>query len=190
MNPRVGEIIRVRGYEGILMLVTETTEQLTHDAFGFVSQHILYTCQNIDNYKQVELVFCEDIISVEVLAEDSNEFIDKRVKGEQKPYIESKRTLSEYYTKDSAKKEPIKTARMRTPREEARIKKEEAQEYVDYLLDRYAMLGNLEEILGADGEWQEEMKMIRDEFHTKSAELSEEGEAEDERRPQIEGNAE
>lgn len=181
----IGEIIRVRGFDGILFLVEEWTEEIAHEADGTEEATVTYTCRNIDDPSEVKIIFDEDIQSIVVTADKTDDYIKNRKGKAQPPAIRNEETpmariqinlpelLRQFEEMRQAKnsKDAAASKQARSPYEEERIKQKEAQEYLDYLLDTHSMLADLEMLLGSDETRLEEMRMLKEEFHEKSIAL-------------------
>lgn len=178
----VGEIIRVDGYEGKLFLVNEHLEEVSHD--GLNSEPcVSYTCTNIDDFKEVRIVFDEDVAAIAVTADKSDAFIEKRqasLGNVHKPFhppavqqtdgstfniLELMRQFEQTREKKAPSKQKL------TANEKKRADAKKAAEYLDYLLDSHAMLKSLDAVLGEDETRNEELAMIEEEFHAKSIAL-------------------
>lgn len=183
----VGEIIRVRGYEGYLFLVMELLEEVSHDAFGTEKQ-VVYTCRNVDNYKDIRAIFDEDVISIVVTAGKADEYIARRQeKNGNLPAIRSEdksnngvggfavdiAALMKQYEEAKKSKEQKKASANNAPRSpwaKEREAKRVAYEYIDFLLERYGDLISMQQVMPHDDELQVEIDLVRAEFMTKSGE--------------------
>lgn len=169
----VGDIILAEGYDGCLLLVTEMLEEISYSIEGYAEEMVTYTCVNIDNRYDVLIIFDEDVISIEVTADESDEFIARRQKSVkppavQKPYKIGQHIIDFALNFEEERKRNETVAKKQDGTKTQRKKEQEATEYIDYLLDRYAELVSLEELLGADKERQSEIAEVKKEFMDKT----------------------
>lgn len=169
----VGDIILAEGYDGCLLLVTEMLEEISYSIEGYAEQMVTYTCVNIDNRYDVLIIFDEDVISIEVTADESDEYIARRQKSVKPPAVQKPINLGQQISDfalsfEEERKRNETVAKKQDGTKTQRKKEQEAADYIDYLLDRYAELVSLEELLGADKERQSEIAEVKKEFMDKT----------------------
>lgn len=176
----VGEIIRVRGYVGFLFLVTEWSEEVMHEPEG-ITECVTYTVQNIDNYKDIKIVFDDDVESIVVTADKSDDFIAKRQKGAQPPAVQQDNTFKigdmtvdlgkifrEQAEREKANAPKTDNNAPRSQWQKEREEKRKAYEYVDFLLERYNDLVSMQAVMPHDKELQSEIDIVKAEFMEKT----------------------
>lgn len=180
----VGEIIRVKGYEGILFLVLEYTEEIMHEKDGTVTEDVTYTCRNIDNPKEVDIIFDVDVLSIVATADKSEEYIAKRRGGALPPAVREqdkpKPTMQidlaglmkhfEEVKKTRNAGKPNNNNAPRSPWAKEREEKRKAYGYIDFLLERYGDLISMQQAMPHDKEIQAEIDLVKAEFMEKSGE--------------------
>lgn len=183
----VGEIIRVKGYESILFLVLEYTEEIGHEVDGTVEETVTYTVRNIDNAKEIKIVFDQDVISIVVTADKAEEYMAKRQGQAQPPAIREqdkpKTDVSKLqidvagllkHFEDEKKRRAEQSGKTnnnnapRSPWAKEREAKRIAYEYIDFLLERYGDLISMQQVMPNDKEIQAEIDLVRAEFMEKS----------------------
>lgn len=184
----VGEIIRVKGYEGILFLVLELLEEVSHDKSGSEPQ-VTYTCRNIDQPTEIKIIFDQDILSIVTTADKSEDYIARRRGGALPPAVQKEKKdvgklqidmqgLAKMFEEAKRKKEdagkPNNNNAPRSPWAKEREEKRKAYEYIDFLLERYANLMAWRGVHSDEPEVLEEIdleiEMIRAEFMEKTGE--------------------
>lgn len=183
----VGEIIRVKGYGGILFLVQEWTEEVSHEK-GASEPCVTYTCINIDNQKEIRIIFDADIESIVVTADRADEYIANRQKGttslpkegaKKNEVAQVRIDLGEFIRKfqeeqkQKAKEAPTKkndNNKPRSPWAKEREEKRKAYEYIDFLLEHYADLISMQQVMPHDEQIAAEIELIKVEFMEKTGE--------------------
>lgn len=172
---QIGDIIRVADYEELLLQVLEYTEEIEYHSDGERRASVIYTCRNVDDDSDILIVYDEDVLQVTASGEEARAIVERR-KTNQPPKLDLADTIAMYvqrYEEERARIESSRGAKNnnepRTQWQKEREEKRKAYEYIDYLLDRYAELASLEEILGEDVERQAEMAMLKAEFADKTA---------------------
>lgn len=176
----VGEIVRAKGFPNTLFLVTEFTEELSHDGSGEIEELVLYTCHNIDNHKQIKIISDDDILSIVVTAENSDSFIAQRSGGALPPAIRKKDEerdafdiLAKFQEGLKAKPKPSGSKANNAPRSrwaKEREEKRKAYEYIDFLLERHIDLVSMQQVMPHDESLQAEIDLVKAEFLAKSGE--------------------
>lgn len=191
-----GEIIRVRGHEDKLFLVSEWTEEITHEG-EFEEPCVTYTCIDIDDRKNIKIVFDEDVLSIAVTADKVDDFLAKRTSADGSYQELTERdeepqwhmpqlqidisALMKQFNVYKEEKQGKQKKRDISPWEQERIRAHEKKMYIDYLIDRYVDLSSLQCVLGHDETRAEEMTLIREEFHINSIALYGEHQRKEER---------
>jgi len=171
------EIITAKGYPGTLFLVGAWTEEIEHAQDGTVTENVLYTCTDIDNYKNVKVIFDEDVEKVVCTADKSDKFIADRqkqaglpvVQKPQSPMDDIFRMFSERQAQQQSPAAPKKKEEKPTSKWE--IERQEAaklQEYIDFLLDKYIDLTTLQTVLGEEEARTRQIAQIKAEFEKKT----------------------
>lgn len=181
----VGEIIRVRGYESTLFLVLELLEEVSHDKNGSEPQ-VTYTCRNVDNPKEVKIIFDQDVVSIVTTADKTEGYLAMRQaqpkplakkdtdnKGSEvgKIQIDIEALMRMYQEALNQREEGKKKTDNNAPRSpwaKEREEKRKAYEYIDFLLERYADLVSMQQVMPHDKEIQSEIDLVKAEFMEKS----------------------
>lgn len=173
------EIVSVKGYEGKLFILGQITEEVVYDVDGtLLLESVIYHGTNIDNRKNVEMIYDEDILQIVVTADKSDKYIEERQKNAGLPLVqpEQPNTLEDLmrrYTelaqqrRDGGDIKKEEKPAMSVHEEKRRAAKKE-RDYIDFLLDNYIDLSTLQAVLGEDEERTFQMNLIKTEFEKRT----------------------